>query len=135
MPFVLDCSMTMSWFFSDEANEATVAVRDSLIHDHAIVPSIWPIEVANVMLAATRRGRIHESQWQSLLESLAVLPIHIDSHTADYIPGTALPLAKTYNLSVYDAVYLELALRHEYPLATLDKRLKDACITAGGRVL
>ena len=55
MAFVLDCSATMAWLFPDEATDATERLRDSLVQDRAFVPSLWPVEVANVLLAATRR--------------------------------------------------------------------------------
>ncbi len=56
MAFVLDCSMTMAWVFSDEATVATDALRESLMNDSAAVPVLWAIEVGNVLLVATRRG-------------------------------------------------------------------------------
>ena len=55
MAFVLDCSMTMAWVFSDEATVATDALRESLMNDSAAVPVLWAIEVGNVLLVATRR--------------------------------------------------------------------------------
>ena len=58
MSFVLDCSMTIAWVFADEATESTNALRDSLITDIAVVPVLWSVEVLNVLLIATRRGRI-----------------------------------------------------------------------------
>ncbi len=61
MPFVLDCSVTMAWVFPDEATEATASLRDSLLNESAVVPPLWPTEVGNVLLAATRRRRITQS--------------------------------------------------------------------------
>lgn len=58
MPFVLDCSVAMAWVFPDESSQATDRPRDSLVHDRAFVPSLWPVEVGSVLLAATRRRRI-----------------------------------------------------------------------------
>lgn len=134
MPFVLDCSMTMAWVFPDEADETTAVLRDALVEDYAVVPSLWPIEVANVILAATRRRRINETHAHEVVGYLSALPIRIDAETAEYVFHASLPLAQQYDLSVYDAVYLELALRQNLPLATLDKKLKAACAAAGGRL-
>ncbi|MGK2859781.1 MAG: type II toxin-antitoxin system VapC family toxin [Thermoanaerobaculia bacterium] len=127
MPFVVDCSMTMAWVFADEATPATDALRDSLVSDLAIVPGLWPVEVANVLHVATRRGRIHKSDWTKIRKSLAALPIEIDPETSARAWPASLPLAYTHKLSAYDAVYLELAVRMKLPLATLDKDLRAAC--------
>ncbi len=135
MPFVLDCSMTMAWIFSDEASEVSDAVRESLIKDYAIVPSLWAIEVANVLLVATRRGQLSEPEWPKLLDDLMALPISVDNETSDQALTNSLQLANRYDLSAYDAVYLELARRKALPVASLDSKLRAACTAAGVQVL
>ena len=131
MPFVLDCSVTISWLFPDEATDRTDKLRDSLENDLAIVPVIWPVEVANVILVATRRKRIAKSDWDRIQKILETLPIEIDHESVNPVWAKILPLAYTHGLSVYDAMYLELALRMNLPLATLDKDLTRACRAAG----
>jgi len=133
--FVLDCSMTMAWVFPDEATASTAALRDSLLRESAVAPALWPMEVANVLLVATRRGRVAEEEWGQIRTDLAALPIEIDSVSYDRVLGSALPLANEHEISVYDAIYLELALRLGLPLATLDKKLGTAGKAAGVRVL
>jgi predicted nucleic acid-binding protein len=135
MTFVLDCSVTMAWVFPDEANESTNALRDSLIKDSAVVPVLWPIEVGNVLLVATRRERISADDWPRIRDDLEALPIDIDPESCDRVLDTVLPLANEYELSVYDAMYLELALRRGLPLATLDQKLIAAGKAAGVEVL
>ena len=135
MPFVLDCSVTMAWLFADEANESTDALRESLLKDSAVVPALWPIEVANVLLVATRRGRISEEDWPRIRDHLDALPINIDTESCHRVLDTVLPIANQHKLSVYDAVYLELALRLGLPLATLDKALGAAGQAAGVDVI
>ncbi len=130
MPFVLDCSVTMAWLFADEATAATDALRDSLALEIAVVPGLWPVEVGNVLLAATRRGRVHRNDWKRLYGSLDALPIEIDPETPDRVWSAILPLADRHRLSVYDATYLELAIRLKLPLATLDEALRVACRAA-----
>jgi predicted nucleic acid-binding protein len=98
-------------------------------------PSLWPIEVANVFLSATRRGRIRETEWPRLIGHLSSLPIHIDPQNTEHTLTACLPLAKTHHLSVYDAVYLDLALRKHLPLATLDNTLEAACRVTGVPIL
>ncbi len=126
MAFVLDCSVTMAWVFPDEASEATDRLRDSLVGGRAFVPSLWPVEVGSVLLAATKRGRLRADEWPGICASLEALPIEIDPVSASRVWGRALALADEYGLSVYDAVYLELALRLRLPLATLDQALAAA---------
>ena len=131
MAFVLDCSVTMAWVFPDEATEATNQLRDSLVEGRAFVPSLWPVEVGNVLLVATRRNRIRVDDWQEIRASLEALPIEIDPVTTSRAWGASLELARTHQLSVYDAMYLELAMRLQLPLATLDRALHGAARTAG----
>ena len=131
MPFVLDCSVTMAWVFPDEASEATGRLRDSLIDDRAFVPSLWPVEVGSVLLVAARRGRIGADEWPRICANLEALPIEIEPVSMPRVWGPALALAERHDLSVYDATYLELALRMKLPLATLDRALAAAAKTAG----
>ena len=131
MAFVLDCSVTMAWVFPDEATEATNQLRDSLVESRAFVPSLWPVEVGNVLLVATRRNRIRVDDWPEIRASLEALPIEIDPVTTSRAWGASLELARTHQLSVYDAMYLELAMRLQLPLATLDRALRGAARTAG----
>lgn len=131
MAFVLDCSVTMAWLFPDEATEATDRLRDSLIETHAFVPSLWPVEVANVLLAATRCRRVGVDEWPQICAHLDMLPIEINPVSASRVWGAVLDLANQHGLSVYDAMYLELAVRMRMPLATLDRALAVAGRVAG----
>ena len=131
MAFVLDCSVAMAWVFADEATEATARLLDSLVGDRAYVPSLWPVEVASVLLAATRRGRIGSEEWPAICANLEALPIEIDPVSPSRAWGAALDLARRHELSAYDAMYLELAVRLQIPLATLDRKLRTAGQAAG----
>ena len=131
MAFVLDCSVTMAWVFPDEATEETGRLRDSLLAGRAFVPAIWPIEVGNVLRAATGRGRICKEDWARIRTNLEALPIEIDPLSTSRIWGSVLELAHERRLSVYDAMYLELAVRMQLPLATLDRALGAAGSAAG----
>ncbi len=131
MPFVLDCSVTMAWIFPDEACEATDRLRSCLIDDQAYVPSLWPVEVANALLAATRRGRIHADEWMRIRSNLEILPIGVEPVSTPRMWEDVLELADKHNLSAYDASYFELALRRQLPLATLDRALITAARAAG----
>ena len=126
MAFVLDCSVTMAWVFSDEASEQTDRLRESLVDDSAFVPALWPIETGNVLLMATRRGRIARNDWRRIRVALRALPINIDPVTTDRVWTAVIELAEANGISVYDAMYLELAQRLRLPLATLDRALAAA---------
>jgi predicted nucleic acid-binding protein len=131
--FVIDTSVAMAWCFEDEATDATDAVLDRLRDDHGVVPAIWPLEVANVLLAAERRGRLSEAQASRFLELLAQLPINVDDSPTDMAGVVAV--ARRHALSSYDASYLVLAERHGVSLATLDRPLGKAARKAGVQLL
>ena len=135
MSFVLDCSMTLAWVFADDASASTEALRESLLTESAIVPVLWPVEVGNVLLVALRRGRITEDDRARIRDDLLALPINIEPVSCDRVWDAVLSVANERNLSVYDAMYLELALRLKLPLATLDKSLAAAGKAAGVEVI
>src|SRR5665213_2854183 len=101
--FVIDTSIAMAWCFEDEATQATDAVLDLLRTDQAVVPTIWPLEVANVLLVAERRGRLSEAQASRFLELLAQLPINVDTSPTDMAGIVAT--GRRHTLSSYDAAY------------------------------
>ena len=131
--FVIDTSVAMAWCFQDEATQATEAVLDLLRTDQAVVPAIWPLEVANVLLVAERRGRLTEAQASRFLELLAQLPINVDTSPTDMAGIVAT--GRRHTLSSYDASYLLLAERLGATLATLDKPLAKAARKAGVQLL
>jgi predicted nucleic acid-binding protein len=132
--FVLDASVTLAWCFEDEASPYAEAVLEKLAPGAAVVPSIWPLEVANALLVAERRKRLTRAKVTRFLQVLRSLPIVVDSEGGARALDTVLDLARAHGLSVYDAGYLELALRDGLPLATLDERLKRAARQAGVEV-
>lgn len=129
--FVLDCSLTAAWFFEDEADAYAQAVEDSLASVAAIVPALWPLEVANALLMGERRKRATEAKVTTFLGLLQDLPIAIDDETAGHAWHETIHLARTHQLSAYDAAYLELAVRRRLPLASLDGPLKAAAKAVG----
>jgi predicted nucleic acid-binding protein len=128
---VIDCSLTMAWYFGDEATAYTDAVRDSLVAQQAVVPTLWSLEVANVLVMGERRKRSTEGQAARWLRLLSALPIAIDSETPFRAFDSILSLARHHRLTAYDAAYLELALRRSLPIATLDDDLKNAAHALG----
>ena len=123
--FVLDCSATMAWCFSDEATRETEDLLDSLPSDRrGYAPSVWPLEVTNVLLVAERRDRISQRDAIRFLTLLWTLPITIDPEMTPLIVQSIFNLGRVHQVSAYDAAYLELALRKGLAIATLDNKLK-----------
>jgi predicted nucleic acid-binding protein len=129
--FILDSSVTMAWYFSDEANAYARAVRKSLGKARAVVPLLWPIEVANILLLGERRQRGTPAQASKWLRFLQMLPIRVDDETAARAWSDIIHVARSSDLSIYDACYLELAMRLGRPLASLDDKLKATAAEAG----
>ncbi len=129
--FVLDCSIVMAWAFEDEADAYAESVGDAMPDARAFVPSLWPLEVANCLLVGERRKRTTEVKVLQFLAEVRTMPIIVDEQTAPRAWRETLALARTHQLSVYDATYLELASRRGLPLATLDGKLKAAAAAVG----
>ena len=129
--FVLDSAVTMAWFFPDGATKEAAANLARLRLSGATVPSLWPLEVANVMLIGEKRGRVTQNDTEAFVTLLRGLPISVKEETPRYAWGEILRLARLHKLTPYDASYLELALRLGLPLATLDKELRQAALDSG----
>ena len=129
--FVLDCSVAVAWCFGDETNSYTEAALQDLADSGAVVPSIWPLEMANVLLVAERRKRISKAQSRRFFELLQTLPIAVDEVSAARAWNGVLSLAREQHLSAYDAAYLELAMREGLPIATRDNALRKAAMRCG----
>ena len=126
---VLDASVTMAWFFPDEATGFTEALLDSLGTRQVWVPALWVAECANVLQSAARRGRLLPGRRVEIAQELAELPVTVDAELPSVVPLDRL--AATHSLSAYNATYLELAQRRKLPLATLDRSLRLAAQAAG----
>ena len=134
--FVLDCSATVPWVFGSEATPASDALLDALAAGaKAWVPSLWHLELGNVLLGAQRKARIDKAGIEKFLAALDAFDIEVDAETMGVAWTRTLALAESFGLTVYDAAYLELALRKSLPLATLDAQLDAAARQAGVPVL
>ncbi len=129
---VIDASVSLSWGFEDESSPYAERILDMLGRERALAPPIWPLELSNAMMSATRSGRISQPTAARTLAYLFQLPIDVDHETAHiFIAHDILVLGLAYHLSAYDASYLELAMRYGLPLATEDARLARAANEAG----
>jgi predicted nucleic acid-binding protein len=132
--FVLDNSVTMRWFFGDgKPQELAYAgkVLDAMKKVNAHVPVTWGLEVANVIAKAEAKALVTEARSGAFLEMLEGVDIEVDVAAFAHALTDTLQLARRYELSAYDASYLELSLRLGIPLATLDDDLRKAAKKAG----
>ena len=134
--FVPDASATLPWRFEDEATEWTEALLERLQGGEEVrVPAHWPLEVANALLTACRRGRVTAIQVSEFIEDLGALPILLEPPGSPAQWPAILALAERHRLTAYDAAYLELAQRAGLPLATLDEDLQRAARAEGVALL
>jgi len=129
--FVLDASIILAWCFTDEAPDDADQALGKLDHEDAVAPAIWPLEVANALRMAERRGRLDLADLTRVRDLLTALPVQIETVALGAALGDISEFARRLDLSAYDAAYLELAARRGLPLATIDDRLKRACAEAG----
>jgi predicted nucleic acid-binding protein len=129
--FIIDASVALSWCFADEDLEAADAVLDRLTIEEALVPAIWPFEVANGLRSAERQGRLRANEIPRVRGILVGLPIVVDETDLAHAVGPTLDAALRLGISVYDAAYVVLAAREDAPLASVDDRLRAAARTFG----
>ena len=129
MPFVLDNTVVCGWVLESQATDYTAAIGDRLGQDRAVAPPLLALEYTNVMRSLCKRQRLIASQAQAAIALLANLDIELDPGRPN--PAHLFDLALRYDLSSCDAVYLDLALRRNLPIATQDQALAHAAVVAG----
>jgi predicted nucleic acid-binding protein len=133
--FVLDNSVTMRWCFENTAHPYADTVLETLTAGQAVVPVLWRYEVSAVLARAQRDGILPATKIDAFLAELQSFNISLDPDSAAYILNDVHRLAVIHRLTCYDAAYLELAMRRNLPLATLDAELIRACKNAGHSLL
>jgi len=129
--FVLDNSVSMRWLLETEKKadqQYAENVLKSMINAGCLVPNLWHLEAANVLLGAEKRSEVDAGEIERFISQLENLPIHVDPLTSHQTFSRIMALSRIYKLSSYDAAYLELAAREGLPLATLDKSLRKAAM-------
>jgi len=133
MRCVLDASAALSFVLTDEFTELSARILDYLKDEGAIVPALWSFEVTNGLVSAIRRGRLDEPGVAHAMVGLQRLPIEVAPQAPS--PGELIEIARSFELSTYDAAYLWLARERGSPLATRDLKLAAAARRAGIGVL
>lgn len=134
--FVVDASVALCWYFEEQRTAYTEAVFDCLARgDEALVPALWPLEIVNSLIAAVRQKGISAAQFETFLQDLTDLPVAVDTAGLKRVYSSIARLSQRYQLSSYDAAYLDLAVAEDLPLATLDNNLRAAAKRAGVELL
>lgn len=133
--FVLDNSVTMRWCFQNAAHPYADGILQQLAVGAALVPVLWRYEVSALLAKSQKDGLLTAHRVDQFLATLNNLNIIVDADSSDRILTDVHCLAVTYRLTSYDASYLELALRKNLPLATLDDELITASKAAGVALL
>ena len=129
---VVDASVTLSWCFPDEQTPTALDVLDRLkAGEQAVVPSFWPVEILNALLVGERKGRITPRQTRAFFDELRALKPAIDHVALEQVIGGVETICRDHRLTPYDALYVELALRANCPLATLDESQRRAAQALG----
>ncbi|MCD7109111.1 type II toxin-antitoxin system VapC family toxin [Rhizobium sp. DKSPLA3] len=131
MSIVIDASIALSWCFEDEASPQTDAIAERVADSGAVVPALFHLEIANVLMLAERRGRISAASLIQRLDLISQLPLETDTIAIARHIREILPLAREHGLAIYDATYLDVAARRGLPLATRDKALSRAAKEMG----
>lgn len=125
--FVVDASVGFAWVHPAQASAETEKLLEQLGNGaQVVVPSLWFIEMANSLLVLQRRKKLTADERKSALDTLGALNLTVDEESAQTAFHKASELADKHGLTVYDAVYLELALRRKLPLASCDEALRQA---------
>ena len=122
-PIVIDNSIVLCWCLTDESDPMADKAMRRVVDDGAVVPGIWWYEVRNALAVNERRGRLDAADTVAILTDLGQMSISVDQEHDDVM---ILSLARQHALSVYDAAYIEVALRRGLPMASLDRRLGQA---------
>ena len=130
-PLVIDCSVTMPWCFANETTEYSEAVLDAVVHESAVAPALWALEVANVLATSLRKKALTSAKVGKFRDLLQRLHVRLEVQDQDCVLKAVLDLARKHRLTSYDAAYLEVAARLKLPLASLDKELLAAARADG----
>lgn len=127
--FVLDASVAAKWFLSakeERLTEEAIALFSKFVQGEVrfIVPDLFWAELASAFWKAIRLGRFDKSSAQEALSYLTAcdLPVYSTATLLD----RAFHIANAFDRSVYDSLYVALAVQSRAPLLTADEHLANA---------
>ncbi len=135
--FVLDASVALGWFLDNPVSVYANRVKQLFLKGaRAIVPVLWHMEVANALALAQRRSILSPADAERALIDLDQFVLQaLETDSSVISLRQCFVVAREFQLSAYDAVYLDLARREKAPLATLDQQLRAAATRAGVQVI
>lgn len=128
---MLDSSVALAWCFPDERSLVTEAIFERLKVEPAVVPSLWFLELTDVLSMAERKGRIAQTKVDEFVATIDCLLLDVDHDSSKRAFEHLFPLCRTHGLTSYNAAYLDLSVRRQLPLATLDSPLRRAATAIG----
>lgn len=129
---VIDASTALGFLMQHEQEAHSLKAMEAMeAGTPVVVPAHWWLEVANGLIMAERRKRATQADITEALNLVQALPVSTDEETARRSGSETAALARQHGLTVYDAAYLELAMRGGAFLATSDRTLRHAAIAAG----
>lgn len=129
MAFIIDSSVVCGWFIANQATPYAEAIAQRLETERAVAPTLLQLEYTNVLRTACKHGRVVAQAAREVVDRIQALPIEFDAQSP--ASNTVLSLALRFDLTTYDASYLELARREQLPIATQDEALAEAAWAAG----
>lgn len=134
---VLDASTVLTWCFPDEESQKAQEISERIAGgDRVTVPAFWRHEILNALLVGERRKRLTQELTQAFIVDLDRLPVDADSRaTSVVVFATTQALCRKHGLTAYDAAYLEIAMRGNCSLATVDEDLRRAAVAEGVQML
>jgi predicted nucleic acid-binding protein len=130
-PIVVDASVAVTWCIFADSTDATDRMLLVAARTGILVPAIWWFEVANALVSAQRRNRLGPEDWSRFENMLSHFKIEAEPIDPFNVVANVSRVSRNYGLTVYDAGYLELAIRRNARLATLDKALIAAAPNVG----
>lgn len=131
---VVDASITAAFVLPDEPSPPA-HIAEQLLSGGILVPQHWHFEVANALNVAERRKRIDRETRDWAFARLVDWVVDVDTDGFRSAWTDVPKLSDQHGLTIYDAAYLELALRRSAALASIDDELVEAAIACGVDVL
>jgi predicted nucleic acid-binding protein len=133
---VVDASVGVSWAVPSQSGPKAQALLEEVASGKPfVVPGLWVFEIANALLVLMRRKKIQPQQCARARGALSRLHPVIDDDGPRLALRRIYELAEEFSLSIYDAVYLELAQRKGLPLASRNTGLRAAATKCGIPIL
>lgn len=133
--WVVDTSLVLGWLLHEEMPKGVTQLREAIERAPALVPSIWRLEIGNALLVAAKRRRMSADELEWKIRMARSFPVVADFGDANRGLCGVWDVARQHGLTTYDAAYLELAMRYDYGLASLDASLNRAASAVGLPVL